>query len=77
MADKDSYRVQRSRVERIAKELAPNCRVEFSPDMTPDWIKFRIPTRRPAQFSRSLLAIGTPVRSRINQISGFETSSDN
>ncbi len=42
MAEKDDYKVQRARIERIAKELAPNCGVEFSPDTTPDWIKFRI-----------------------------------
>jgi phage gpG-like protein len=42
MADKDDYRVQRVRIERIAKELVPNCLVEFSPGTTPDWIKFRI-----------------------------------
>jgi phage gpG-like protein len=42
VADKDDCRVQRERIERIVRELCPGCKVEYDPERTPDWIKFRI-----------------------------------
>lgn len=40
LIDKDDYRFQRARVQRVANELAPGKTVEFD-EATP-WIKFRI-----------------------------------
>jgi len=39
---KDDYVIQRARIERLAKEMSPNCLVEFDPDNPPTWIKLRI-----------------------------------
>jgi hypothetical protein len=41
-AEKDDYRVQRARIERIVKELCSTCTVEYDPDRTPNWIRFRV-----------------------------------
>ena len=41
-AGKDDYRVQRARLERILKDLAPTATIEFHPDLPPTWIKFRM-----------------------------------
>ena len=43
--EKDDYRTQRARIEKIAKELVPNGLVEFDPDKPQDWMKFRIVDR--------------------------------
>lgn len=42
MTDKDDYKVQRARIEKIVKELAPNAIVKYDPDKPPNYIKFRI-----------------------------------
>jgi hypothetical protein len=40
--DKDNYRVQQARLERLAKELAPGCEVHFDPDKPPTWMRMRV-----------------------------------
>jgi hypothetical protein len=40
--DKDNYRIQQARLERLAKELAPGCDVYFDPDSPPTWVRMRV-----------------------------------
>ncbi len=40
LIDKDHYRFQRARIERIAQDMAPGAKVEF--DEASTWLKFRI-----------------------------------
>jgi hypothetical protein len=40
LIDKDHYRFQRARIERIAHDMAPHAKVEF--DEAATWLKFRI-----------------------------------
>jgi hypothetical protein len=42
LTDKDAYKVQRARLERIVTELSPRFEIEFDADATPNWIEFRI-----------------------------------
>lgn len=42
VSTKDDYRVQQSRLERLAKELAPNCEVHFDPDSVPSYVRMRV-----------------------------------
>jgi len=42
LAGKDDYRVQRARLERLAKELAPGCDVHFDPDHIPSFVRMRV-----------------------------------
>ena len=39
---KDDYRVQRARLERLVKELAPGCEVHFNPDSVPSYMRMRV-----------------------------------
>jgi hypothetical protein len=41
-AEKDDYRVQRARIEKIVRELCPTCTVEYDPEKVPSWIRFRV-----------------------------------
>lgn len=45
VSEKDDYRTQRARIERISKQLVPNGLIEFDPDKPLNWIKFRIVDR--------------------------------
>ncbi len=40
--DKDDYRVQTARLERLAHELAPGGTVDFDPDRLPHFIGMRV-----------------------------------
>jgi hypothetical protein len=40
--DKDNYRIQQARLERLAKELAPGCEVHFDPNKPPTWVRMRV-----------------------------------
>src|SRR5260370_13966839 len=39
---KDDYRIQQARLERLAKELSPGCKVHFDPDKPPTWVRMRV-----------------------------------
>jgi len=39
---KDTYRFQQARLERLAKELSPDCEVHFDPDRPPTWVRMRV-----------------------------------
>lgn len=40
--DTDDYRVQRARLEQLAKELSPGCEVHFDPDRVPTYVRIRV-----------------------------------
>ncbi len=39
---KDNYQFQQARLERLAKELSPGCKVHFDPDKPPTWVRMRV-----------------------------------
>lgn len=45
VSEKGDYRTQRTRIEKITKQLVPNGLVEFDPDRPPNWVRFRIMDR--------------------------------
>ncbi len=42
MADKDDYRFQRARLERLIAELAPGSVVKWNESRVPTWIRLRV-----------------------------------
>ena len=42
ISEKDDYRVQQARLEKLAKELAPGCKVYFDPERVPTYVRMRV-----------------------------------
>ena len=40
--DKDAHQLQQARLERLARELSPECEVHFDPDIPPTWVRMRV-----------------------------------